>query len=347
MFIRSTLNPILKPRKKIPWESLKVYNPGAWYENGAYHLFYRAVGKAWITKIGYANSRDGENFTRFKPPIISPEVHIEKNGVEDPRIVKIHNTYYMTFTAFDGIVARLCLATSEDLKTWQRHGEMMPDWDCGRAKCFIVKWDIMKNSLLSKKKWCKAGGIFPEIINNKYWMLFGDRNIWLANSQDGINWQPIWEPFIRPRSGNYFDNTHVEMGPPPIKTKKGWLVLYHGINDKIVYRIGFLILDLKDPTKILYRSKKPIFEPEEPYELCGLVDILPGGLKAMETMSKEEINNYINKMKEDKTMPCVVFCCGAVVVNNILRIYYGASDSVICTAATNLNNILNIYQNNQ
>jgi predicted GH43/DUF377 family glycosyl hydrolase len=346
MFVRSRNNPILKPNKNIVWRANKVYNPGALIKNGIYHLYYRAAGRAWITRLGHAVSKNGEEFKSEIHPIFSPEIKIEKNGVEDPRIVKIKNIYYMTYTAFDGIMARLCLATSGDLKTWQRHGEMIPNWDFTKAKGFVVKWGKARLNSIARKKWIKAGGIFPEIINGKYWMLFGDRNIWLANSQDGIRWQPVWQPFIKPRKGNYFDNIHVEMGPPPIKTKEGWLVLYHGINDKIVYRIGFLILDLKNPSKILFRCEKPIFEPEELYELSGIIDILPGGFSAMETMEKTELDAFIQKLKDDNTMPNVIFCCGAVVVNGILRIYYGASDSVICTATAKLDKILDIYKNN-
>jgi predicted GH43/DUF377 family glycosyl hydrolase len=347
MFVRSKNNPILKPNKDCLWESRKVYNCGAIYYKNKYHLFYRAVGKDWHSSIGYAGSSDGEHFKRFDQPILFPEGEQEKRGLEDPRITKINSTYFITYAVYNGTKVTLQSATSRNLRNWKKHGEMIPVWNFVKADGFLVEWDPAQveaqKDATAKKKWAKAGGIFPEIINNKYWMLFGDRNIWLANSQDGIHWQPIWKPFIKPRRGNYFDNIHVEMGPPPIRTKKGWLVLYHGINDKIVYRIGFLILDLKNPTKILFRSEKPIFGPEEPYELGGLVDILPGGLASMETMSKEELNNYIIKLKEDKNMPCVVFCCGAVVVNNILRIYYGASDSAICTATTKLNTILNIY----
>lgn len=113
-----------------------------------------------------------------------------------------------------------------------------------------------------------------------------------------------------------FDSEHVEMGPSPIKTNVGWLVLYHGIDDKMVYRLGYLLLDLNDPTKILFRSNESIFEPSTPYELEGIIDIT----------------------NDDK--PKVIFCCGAVLINNILRIYYGAGDSVVCTASTDINNLL-------
>lgn len=134
------------------------------------------------------------------------------------------------------------------------------------------------------------------------------------------------------------------MGPPPIKTDAGWLVLYHGIDDKIVYRLGFLILDLNDPSKILYRSEKPIFEPEEPYELSGMVDILPEGLEALEKMSQEELNEFLKTHEQSGKMPQIIFCCGAVVVDGILRIYYGASDSVICTATAKIEDVLDIYK---
>lgn len=132
------------------------------------------------------------------------------------------------------------------------------------------------------------------------------------------------------------------MGPPPIKTKKGWLVLYHGINDTHWYQIGFLLLDLKNPRKILYRSNKPIFKPEKDYEMSGIVDVLPGGLAAMQKMSKKELKTFLTKHDAKGTMPKVTFCCGATVNDNILRIFYGASDSVICTATADINDILRL-----
>ncbi len=338
MFTRSKNNPILKPNKNHDWESRKVYNCGTIYEDNKYHLLYRAVGDDWVSRLGYAVSEDGENFKRFNKPLLFPETDLEKRGLEDPRISKVNNKYFLTFTAYDGVVARLNFATSQDLKNWQKQGKILPDWDFKKAGGFLVDWDEARKE--TEKEWSKAGGIFSEIINNKYWMLFGDSNIWLVSSDDGIKWEPIWEPFIKPRKGNYFDNAHIEMGPPPIKTDVGWLVLYHGIDKEIYYRLGFLILDLNDPTKILYRSEKPIFEPEEPYELSGIVDILPGGLKAMGKMSKEELAEFLKTHEKTGRMPKVTFCCGAVMVDGILRIYYGASDSVICTATAKLDDVL-------
>ncbi|MFH0819926.1 MAG: hypothetical protein V1892_02745 [bacterium] len=341
MFKRSKKNPILEPDKNHPWEALKVYNCATLYEDNKYHLFYRGVGKNWVSSIGYAVSEDGEKFTRFSKPLLKPDNELEKQGVEDPRITKINDTYYLTYAAYDSHTARLNLATSKDLKKWQRYGPILPDWNFKKAGGFLIKWDEARKR--GGSDWSKAGGIFPEKIDNKYWLLFGDSNIWLANSQDGLHWQPIWQPFVKPRKGDYFDQAHLEMGPPPIETKKGWLVLYHGIDDKIVYRLGFLLLDLRDPVKILYRSEKPIFKPKELYELSGLVDILPGGFKEMGKMSKEKLAEFIKKEKKIGKMPQVIFCCGAVVAGDILRIYYGASDSFICTATNKLDNILDIY----
>ncbi|MBI2035171.1 MAG: hypothetical protein HYT12_00615 [Candidatus Liptonbacteria bacterium] len=342
IFTRSPNNPILKPNPENQWESHKVYNCGALFDNGEYHLFYRAMSKNWVSKIGYAKSLDGESYTRFK----NPALYSQNNSysMEDPRIVKVDNQYFLTYTKYDGLFVTLNLTTTKNLKEWEDRGPMIPDWNLKKAGGFLVPWDPAQVKAESNseaaKKWCKAGAIFPETIGGKYWMLFGDRNIWLASSHDGIVWEPVWNPFIKARSKNYFDEKHVEMGPPPIKTNKGWLVLYHGVTSKIEYKIGLLLLDINDPTKILYRSNEPIFEPQETYELSGIVDILPGGYEAMQKMSKDELEVFINDAESKGTMPKVVFCCGAVLANDILRIYYGASDSVICTATAKLADIL-------
>ncbi|MCU0679507.1 MAG: hypothetical protein MUC28_03635 [Planctomycetes bacterium] len=339
IFIRAKNNPILRPDPHSPWQSGQVYNAGALFENKEYHLFYRAVGEAWVSKIGYAKSTDGENFICESKPLFGLETEIEKNGAEDPRVSRVGENYYLTYNAYDGDTARLCSAISGDLKTWARQGEMIPDWDAGKAKSFSVSWDSAHNKSTHRDKWVKSGAIFPQLINGRFYMLFGDRNIWLASSDDGRRWAPVWEPFVKPRPG-FFDGIHVEAGPPPIKTDKGWIMLYHGINNNIVYHLGLILLDANDPTKIIHRSVKPVFEPEMSYELSGLVDILPGGKVAMETMAEEELKQYVEKAKNDNTMPSVIFCCGAVVVGDILRIYYGASDTVICTATAKLGDIL-------
>ena len=340
IFTRSKHNPIIKPDPNSVWHSVMVYNPGALYEDKTYHLFYRALGRAWVSKIGHATSRDGENFsTKEMHPLLAPETKLEKNGVEDPRICKIGCTYYLTYTAYDGKCARLSLATSLDMKTWKRLGDMLPNWNAVQAQSFIVPWDDAQQTGAAKKHWHKAGGIFPELINGELQMIFGDRHLWWATSKDGKNWQTDSKPWLSKRI-DHFDCAHIEMGPPPIRTKNGWLVLYHGIDKKAVYRLGWLLLDLKNPQRIIKRSKLSIFEPFMSYEISGLVDILPGGLETMEQMEKEELQKFINQAKNDHTIPSVIFCNGAILKDDILRIYYGAGDSVICTATARLKNIL-------
>jgi len=258
MFTRSKYNPILKPRTENAWEAEKLYNPGVIFHDGQYHLFYRAVGKGvdWQSVIGYAVSTDGENFQRFDKPLLTGEADFEKRGLEDPRITKIDETFYSTYAAYDGITPRLCVATSSDLKNWKKEGHIFSDWNFEEAGGVDVEFNKLGKPYVKPRhvEWSKSGGIFPEKIDGKFLMLFGEEDIWFAESDNGIKWRGDHKPFLRPRAKKYFDSAFVEMGPPPIKTDKGWLVLYHGINQHHCYKIGFLLLDLFDPRKILYRA---------------------------------------------------------------------------------------------
>ena len=347
MFIRSKLNPILKPSKR-SWESRKVYNPAAFYENGAYHLFYRANGRKWTSYIGHAISKDGERFTRFSKPLILPEHRYEERGCEDPRIVKIGGTYFMTYAALGRVapekqlLPRVAVAISKDLKHWKKYGPVLKSWDFYAAQGFVPWLEKRPHKKDLSGEWSKAAGMFPEKIGGKYWMLFGDMHIWLASSADGKRWTPSRKPLIKSRGHGYFDEAFVENGPPPIRTDKGWLVLYHGINNKKTYSIGYALLNLRDPRKILYRSKKLVFEPTARYELSGLVDILPGGLETIAKLSPAKLKAFIKSAERKGIMPRVTFCNGATLVNDTLRIYYGASDSVVCTASAKLGEVLKI-----
>jgi predicted GH43/DUF377 family glycosyl hydrolase len=321
MFKRAKKNPIITPNKKRTWESLKTYNPGVVFYNEKYYLFYRAVDNNKLSCIGLAISSDGVNFRKKLKPIILPNQKYESKGVEDPRVTQISDKFYMTYTAYDGKSARIKWAVSKDLKKWQKLGLMLPDWDAKKAHSFNVPWDQAQNTKTAERKWHKAGGIFPEKINGKFYMLFGDRDLWLAQSNDLKEWQVINDPFLRPRKSNFFDNVHVEMGPPPINTKEAWLVLYHGINQNKEYKLGYLLLDLKNPKKILKRSRKFIFKSSDKYEHKEMVDI-------------------ISKKNKNRTVPTVIFCNGAVLRKNILEIFYGVSDFVICKASAKLKEVL-------
>jgi predicted GH43/DUF377 family glycosyl hydrolase len=352
IFQRSSKNPVLKPNPKNDWEAFKLYNPGAIFDGQNYHLFYRAMnrGENWQSTIGHAISEDGENFTRFNEPALKPETDLEKRGLEDPRVTKIGDEYFMAYGAYDGNDVRLNIATSKDLMTWEKRGPALNDFQFlknggHRNYCRNGQIENGDERLVGKER-SKSGAIFSEKINGKYWMLFGEFNIWLASSDDGLKWDVPAKPFLINREGDFFDNGFLEMGPPPIKIDKGWLVLYHGIDKYNVYRLGFLLLDLDNPEKISYRLPGPIFEPQEAYELSGVIDVLPGGLDIMQTLNDAELKEYLAKCVKDKTMAGVIFCCGAVLTGDDLKIFYGAGDSVIGTATAKLSDILNLCPSN-
>ncbi len=354
LFTRSILNPVLKPNPSIPWMSKKVYNPAAVFHKGKYHLFFRAVGDDWVSRIGHAVSKDGEKFEVAPNPVFEV-LKNESRGHEDPRITRIGNDFVMVFGAYDGVSVRLHTAWSRDLYEWERKGEAIKDFDFIKTGGSFVKFDSNKNIIESKTSpkgelariRSKSGGIFPQKINNLYIMLFGEFQMFLSTSKDGVNWDTPNAPFLSKREGNYFDNAFVEMGPQPIKTEKGWLVLYHGVNTKHEYSLGYLLLDLNDPTKILYRSEKPILTPQMPYELKGLVDVIPGSDKInFKALTQKELEAYADKAAKEGKMPSVVFVCGAINQGDNLRIYYGASDTWICTATAKISGILENKHNN-
>jgi beta-1,2-mannosidase len=230
LFKRSKHNPVISPDKRHDWESLKVFNPGAIYHDGKYHLFYRASGGGadWHSVLGYAVSEDGEHFQRFDQPLLDRESSnpLELRGLEDPRITKIGDTFYMAYAAYDGHVPRLFVATSSDLKRWHRHGPVLRNFNFAEMGGVSVKWKKGKASEVranpSKHERSKAGGIFPERVNGKYYMLFNELRMWMATSDDGIHWDALPEVFLGPRKGtDLFDNVFVEMGPAPIKTDRG------------------------------------------------------------------------------------------------------------------------------
>lgn len=353
IFTRSKYNPIISPNPEHEWEALKVYNPGAVFHNGKYHLFYRAMGwgEDWHSVLGYAVSEDGEHFERFSQPIFDRDSSNpdEFRGLEDPRITKIDDTFFMAYAVYDGKVPRLSTAISHDLQNWKRQGTAFKNFDFFKEGGISVKWDKGKPVERYAPKpdrtgdRSKAGGIFSEKIRGKYWMLFNEFRIWLANSDDGIKWNALSGPFLSPRKDtNLFDNVFVEMGPPPIKTEKGWLVLYHGVNDAMQYHLGILLLDLSDPTKILFRSSEPIFGPREKYELSGIVDIIPGAMKLLEQGEDEKLKKLLIDAERGNFMPQVVFTPSAVVVNGIAHLFYGAGDQRVCTATAPLADILDL-----
>lgn len=265
-------NPILAPQGET-WEAKDVFNPAAVVKDGKVYLLYRAEDRTGIgqwngtSRIGLAVSDDGVRFTRFPEPVLVPTEPYElPGGCEDPRVTQIEDRYVMTYTAYDGQSARLCLATSKDLVHWEKHGVLFPEWTGGETKV-----------------WSKSGAICPQKINGKYIMYFGDSSIWLATSDDGIHWVPEEEPVLttRPDPGA-FDSVLVEPGPPPLVTEDGILLLYNAarrIDDphhpgygKVRYSVGQVLFSKDNPREVLWRSEMPFLEPETADEETGQVD---------------------------------------------------------------------------
>lgn len=282
---RLTEDPILAPLEDHPWERAAVFNCAVVERDGVIHLLYRAMDRPYggynerfVSRIGYAASIDGLNFWRFNKPVFQGETAQEHWGVEDPRIVYMDGRYWMTYTAFGGRKDgdfKIALASTENFLHWERHGVLLDESN-------------------------KNGVLFPEKVGDKYLLLHRRApNVWLASSPDLKNWQDH-RPLLQTIPDSW-QETRVGSAGPPLKTPGGWLFFYHAADRNNVYRLGLAILDLEDPTKVLFRTEDPIMEPELPWEREGLV-------------------------------PNVVFSCGAIKWNDEYLVYYSGADQAIGVA---------------
>jgi predicted GH43/DUF377 family glycosyl hydrolase len=224
-------------------------------------MLYRAQDRSGTSRLGYATSRDGLRFTRRPEPVLSPEADYERDGgVEDPRLTKIGDTYYLTYTAYNKKDAQLALATSADLIHWDRKGVILP--------AYKGTWNV---------GWTKAGAILPEMIEGKYWMYYlgtaADKTdqMGLAYSTDLLHWVDALDTPVLPRRVGQFDSRVAEPGPAPMLTPDGIVLIYNGADDKLVYRTGVARFDRKDPRRLLSRTDVPIFAPETTWERTGQV----------------------------------------------------------------------------
>jgi len=252
--------PVLAPQGD-GWESAGTFNPAVVRHEGKIVMLYRAQDRSGTSRLGYASSTDGIHFSRRAEPVLSPETVYERNGgVEDPRLVKIDDTYYLTYTAFNKKEAQLCLAASSDLVHWDRKGVILPA-NQGR-------WNL---------GWTKAGALVPERIDGKYWMYFlgtaADKTdqMGVAFSADLIHWTEPLDAPVLPRRPGRFDSRVVEPGPAPILTPDGIVLIYNGADDNLVYRTGLVRFDRKDPRRVLSRTDAPVFTPETEWEKVGQV----------------------------------------------------------------------------
>jgi len=243
---RHPANPILKPHPLHEWESLNVFNCAVVHHNGLFHMFYRAQGVDYVSRIGYAVSADGVRFNRLQDPILSPQDDWETYGVEDPRVTYLadEGRFIMAYIAYSPRGITPMFAESVNLITWRRIGPLMTGED-------------NKNHVL-----------FPRQIGERY-VAFHRRppSIWIAYSDDLRNWGDF-RVVMEPRSGNW-DCKRVGAGGVPIETEHGWLTIYHAYDHDHVYRLGAVLLDRDDPARVLHRPPEPILWPEESWELRG------------------------------------------------------------------------------
>ena len=317
-------NPILVPNEANWWESKAVFNRAILHYENKFHMLYRAIGEyeRYISRIGYASSTDGYSFARSNHIALEPMQDYEQYGIEDPRMVEIDNQVYITYVILsayvtDGAIveASTALATTTDFLKYTRLGVITTKGSNNKdVVLFPEKMSQQQqSSVLSSSSSNNTDGV------GKYFFLHRPSG-WIG-SKYGVNKPSIWlgegnaltnfekhTLLLKPEED--WEELKVGAGPPPIKTRTGWLLIYHGVSRDKVYRAGAALLDLHDPSKIIGRTKTPILEPKEPYEKFG------------------DVSN-------------VVFPTGACVVDNDkLFVYYGGADRVCCLATADLNYLL-------
>jgi beta-1,2-mannobiose phosphorylase / 1,2-beta-oligomannan phosphorylase len=313
-----------------------VLNPAVIHYGDYIHMLYRAVGKGNYSSIGYAKFKTPlEVDERMDVPIIFPQFDYEEHGVEDARIVRIDELFYLSYCAYDGVNALGALATSPDLINWTKHGIIVPQmlFDefkrlAGTKSKLNEKYFRYNEHEGIKEKngkkvmiWDKNVVFFPRRINGKLHFLHRIKpDIQIVCVHELSELTPeFWQNYLL-RFKDYVviypklkhEISYIGGGCPPIETKEGWLLIYHGVHDTIkgfVYCACVALLDLENPQKELARLPYPLFKPELDWELKG------------------EVNN-------------VCFPTGAIVQNDTLYIYYGAADERIACATVNLTELL-------
>jgi len=318
-----SFNPILEPssdqvffcplnKKEIRWEEKNVLNPSAVVKDGKVYLIYRAQDSLMTSRLGLAVSDDGLHFTKAPSPVLYPDSdnmqqYEWKGGIEDPRIVEREDsTYILTYTSYDGKTARLCLASSKNLVNWTKHGLVLSE---GKYKDTWSKSGAIVSRL-------EGGRIIATKIKDKYWMYFGDTDLFMATSDDLIHWEAVENAeskkmlsVLHPRPG-YFDSRLVEPGPFALLSEKGILLIYNSSNalnnndpslPAYTYAASQALFDKDNPVKLINRLDSYFIYPDKPYEKTG------------------EVNN-------------VCFVEGLVFFRDQWLLYYGTADSKIAVA---------------
>lgn len=288
-------NPIIS-LENIPLPCNTVFNAACEKLGDEYILLMRVEDLAGRSVFVVARSEDGYHFNVDPVPAMEPAKEepfrsYERRGIEDPRITKLEGTYYIMYTAYSRYGARLALARTDDFKHFERI------------------------ALISEPE-NKDGCLFPRRINGRYVRLDrpyggGVGNMWISYSDDLVHWGD--SQVLMTTRGGFWDSDRIGASVPPIETEHGWLEIYHGVKSTSagpIYRLGAVVLDKEDPSKVICRSAVPILTPREYYERVG------------------DVGN-------------VVFSCGAILEEGgRLRIYYGAADTSICLGFANVDELV-------
>ena len=325
-------NPILGPNADNPWEAKVATNPAAWLEaDGTFRMLYRAAGHDEEHKVyfGLASSQDGFEFERLSDePVFGPSVNgFDAGCVEDPRVVKIGEFYFVTYAVRAQPPGQYWLG---DDAPWKRD-PLSEDTPISWRENYTVTGLAMTRDF---KTWFRAGPLtdrrvddrdvilFPEKINGKWYMMH--RPMQWTGAKYGTDHPAIWissgDDFLAMGGSRLLAKAtfpwecKVGGNTPPLRTDDGWLTLYHGVGPDKRYRLGALVLDLDDPGIVRYRSEGWIMEPAADYEL----------------------NGYYKG---------VVFPCGKVVKDNRLFVYYGGGDKVVGVATCDFSDLMTYLRN--
>jgi predicted GH43/DUF377 family glycosyl hydrolase len=324
---------VILRKTNLAFENEGVLNPAVILDNGQIHFFYRAVSKGNHSTIGYCRLSDPLTIAeRYDHPVVVAENEYEIQGVEDPRIVKIDDAFYLSYTAYDGFLALGALAISHDLENFTKIGLIVPQVNYKDFRRMVtssgkVNLKYFRFDQCSMILWDKNVIFFPRRINNKLVFMHrirpGIQIVSIENIDDLTD--EFWKNYFLDFANNILldpkcehETSYIGGGCPPIETKHGWLLIYHSVKDTIngyIYSASAALLDLEDPKKEIARLPYPLFSPEYDWELKG------------------EVNN-------------VCFPTGTVLIDDKLYIYYGAADEQIACASLSISELLKELLNN-
>lgn len=328
-------NPIIAPNPKNEWESLVTCNPGVYYDNDTFYMLYRAAGddKEHIIRLGLAVSKDGFNFERVSDqPVFSPTVdNFDSGCVEDPRIVKFDNEYYVTYA----------YRPFPPGQYWKFAHDVVLTPQCGTNAPAAIKNNLGNTGLAVTtdfRNYRKLGRItstilddrdvilFPEKINGQYALLHRPKqyvggkygvdypSIWIKFSDDLLDWEDKESHLLLTGLKGTWEEK-IGGSTPPLRTDEGWLIIYHGVENggQGYYRVGAVLLDLENPLKVIAKAPDFIMEPEHDYEVEGYY------------------------------RGCV-FPTGNVILGDTLYVYYGGADKYVGVATCSVKELLKSFK---